>query len=123
MAREILTEEERIRRRNESKQRYAERKKAERERVKALLEQDTAAPNYKEMYEKATKELELLKNQNAEYKRVCESIAKKEEATKQNMRRLQTEANTKIQYMLDAIKHAYISMQFCANSPTTKEAE
>lgn len=123
MAREVLTEEERIRRRNESKQRYAEKKKAEREQAKALLANQEAMPDYKAMYQTAQKENELLKAKIAEYEKLCKSFAEREKVLRQNAQNIITEANAKIQYMLDAAKHAYISMQFAANSnDTSKEA-
>ena len=123
MARELLTEEERIRRRNESKQRYAEKKKAEREQAKALLANQEAMPDYKAMYQTAHEENELLKAKIAEYEKLCKSFAEREKLLRQNAQNIVTEANAKIQYMLDAAKHAYISMQFAANSnDTSKEA-
>lgn len=123
MARELLTEEERIRRRNESKQRYAEKKKAEREQAKALLANQEAMPDYKAMYQTAHEENELLKAKVAEYEKLCKSFAEREKLLRQNAQNIVTEANTKIQYMLDAAKHAYISMQFAANSTdSSKEA-
>ena len=123
MARELLTEEERIRRRNESKQRYAEKKKAEREQAKALLANQEAMPDYKAMYQTAHEENELLKAKIAEYEKLCKSFAEREKLLRQNAQNIVTEANAKIQYMLDAAKHAYISMQFAANSvDSSKEA-
>ena len=123
MAREILTEEERIRRRNESKQRYVERKKAEREQAKALLAGQEAMPDYKKMYEKLLEENNLLTAKNTEYEKLCKSFAEREKLLRQNSQNIVTEANAKIQYMLDAAKHAYISMQFAANSSdSSKEA-
>ena len=123
MARELLTEEERIRRRNESKQRYAEKKKAEREQAKALLANQEAMPDYKTMYQTAHEENELLKAKVAEYEKLCKSFAEREKLLRQNTQNIVTEANAKIQYMLDAAKHAYISMQFAANSAdSSKEA-
>jgi len=124
MARELLTEEERIRRRNESKQRYAEKKKAEREQAKALLANQEAMPDYKTMYQTAHEENELLKAKVAEYEKLCKSFAEREKLLRQNTQNIVTEANAKIQYMLDAAKHAYLSMQFAANSNDfTKEAK
>lgn len=127
MARAILTEEERIRRRNESKQRYVEKKRLEREQVKAIIAEQTAetiGPNYKTMYHKVLEENNLLTAKCAEYEKLCKSFAERERLLNQNSQNIVTEANTKIQYMLDAAKHAYISMQFAANSSnSSKEAE
>lgn len=127
MAREILTEEERIRRRNESKQRYAEKKRLEREQAKALMAEqsaEAAMPDYKTMYNKLLEENNLLTAKCAEYEKLCKSFAEREKLLRQNSQNIVTEANAKIQYMLDAAKHAYISMQFAANSSnTSKEAE
>lgn len=124
MAREVLTEEERIRRRNESKQRYAEKKKAEREQAKALLANQEAMPDYKAMYQTAHEENELLKAKLTEYEHIIKSYGERERLASQNAQTIKLEANAKIQYMLDAAKHAYLSMQFAANSNDfTKEAK
>jgi hypothetical protein len=125
MAREILTEEERIRRRNESKQRYVEKKRREKELAKANAEEIfEAAPDYKLMYENATEENNLLKAKLAEYEHIIKSYGERERLASQNTQNIKLEANAKIQYMLDAAKHAYLSMQFAANSSDfTKEAK
>lgn len=127
MAREILTEEERIRRRNESKQRYVEKKRLEREQAKALIAEQSAEavmPDYKTMYNKLLEENNLLTAKLTEYEHIIKSYGERERLASQNTQSIKLEANAKIQYMLDAAKHAYLSMQFAANSNEfTKEAK
>ena len=125
MAREILTEEERIRRRNESKQRYVEKKKAERELAKQLATMPAEAhPDWQAMYQKEHEENDLLKAKLAEYEHIIKSYGERDRLASQNIQNIKLEANAKIQYMLDAAKHAYLSMQFAANSNDfTKDAK
>lgn len=125
MAREILTEEERIRRRNESKQRYVEKKRKERELAKRLESiAEANCPDWHAMYQKEHEENDLLKAKLAEYEHIIKSYGERERLASQNTQNIRLEANAKIQYMLDAAKHAYLSMQFAANSNDfTKEAK
>ena len=128
MAREILTEEERIRRRNESKRRYVEKKRAERAQAEAVLveqiPEEANIPDYKRMYEEVAERNNLLEAKCAEYEHIIKSYGERERLASQNAQNIKLEANAKIQYMLDAAKHAYLSMQFAANSNDfTKEAK
>ena len=112
MAREKLTDEERAQRIAEAKQRYAEKKKQE----KATL-----AANYNSTVEKLEAENNMLKNKVAELEKICRAYAESNQANTQKIQSTLLEANTKIQYMLDCAKHAYLAMQFAANSTTIKE--
>lgn len=112
MARIKLTDEERAQRAAESKQRYAEKKKQE----KATL-----TANYNSTLEKLEAENNMLRNKVAELEKICRAYAESNQANTQKIQSTLLEANTKIQYMLDAAKHAYLSMQFAANSSTKEE--
>ena len=112
MARLTLTDEERAQRAAESKQRYAEKKK---------LEKQQQAANYNATLEKLEAENNMLKNKVAELEKICKAYAESNQTHTQKVQTILLEANTKIQYMLDCAKHAYLAMQFAANSTTTKE--
>ena len=104
----IYTEEERRQRQLESKRRYAEKKKAEKEAL-AIRGPVEAAPDYKAMYEEECKKTNMLTNKCVELEKLCKSFS--EQTQKATL-----EYNARTQYLLDCAKHAYISMQFAVDA-------
>lgn len=72
--------------------------------------------DYKKLYtEECTKTL-ALENKCAEYEKLCKSYCEKERKATETLQRAILEYNARTQYMLDAARHAYMSMQFAVNA-------
>ena len=111
----IYTEEERRQRQLESKRRYAEKKKAEKEAL-AIRGPVEAAPDYKAMYEEECKKTNMLTNKCVELEKLCKSFTEQTHQAKTAMQKATLEYNARTQYLLDCAKHAYISMQFAVDA-------
>ena len=68
-------------------------------------------PNYKAMYEQAMKELGAAQNKNVEYEKIIKSYAAQVTELQNINKQAMLEYNSRCDYMLDAVKHAYISIQ------------
>ena len=96
-----MTEEELKERKRISQKRWYEKQKAKK------LEQ---------------KKLEQSNNETTtdprieEFKKLCEIYKAQAEAAHKELTRATLEYNTRIKYMQDAVKHAYLSIQFATNA-------
>lgn len=122
MARKIYVNETE----DEKKARIAAYKKAYRERQKAKEAaygytkadvENTAqvvAPQVR--LAQLEQENNLLKAKLAEYEKICQSFANQADQSAKQMQSAALEYTARTKYMLDCVKHAYMSMQFAANA-------
>lgn len=84
--------------------------------VKAV--KSTEEKDYKQLY---LDECEVTKAQAVkinELEQLCKSFAEKEKQSTMELQRAALEYNARINYMLDCVKHAKISMELCAVAKT-----
>ena len=67
-------------------------------------------------------ENKTLKAKVAELEKLCKSFAEREQQTKTLLDKARADYNARINYMLDCVKHAYISMNFAVGT-TNKEGD
>lgn len=98
----------------EKKAEYAAAAKARREAKKnaALV----AQPNFEAECIKLTEENKRLNNRIANLEEVCKAYATRDKEHETTFRKATMEYNARLQYALDAVKHAYLSIQFAMNS-------
>lgn len=85
---------------------------------KAATENTTVEPVVKTTDLEA--ENKILKAKVAELEKLCKSFAEREQQTKALFDKARADYNARINYMLDCVKHAYISMNFAVDA-TNKE--
>lgn len=68
--------------------------------------------NYKKLYEKEVENSKVLQIKLDEYEKIIKSLAEKASQAHNDLQSATLEYNTKIKYMLDCARHAYMSMQF-----------
>lgn len=104
-----MTEEQKAKKK-EYQRRYLEKKR------RLALENNTADNNWEALYKNAQKEIDTLNAKLEQYVQLCESYAKRENEYKTALQKATLEYNARTDYVLDCIKHAYISAQFAVNS-------
>ena len=60
---------------------------------------------------------------NTELEKLCKAYAEKAQAAENALHRATMEYNARNEYMLDCVKHAYISIQFAVAAATKKKGE
>ena len=111
MAKE-LTQEEREKR-NAYKREWARAKAAKLKADKEIeANKDNLATEYKQM--KAA--YETLTAKYAEMQKICQSYATRATKAEELLQRATLEYNARTKYMLDCVKHAYLSIQFAEAS-------
>ena len=58
----------------------------------------------------------LLKAKVAQYEKLCQSFANQADQSTKQIQAITLEYNARTKYMLDCVKHAYMSMQFAVNA-------
>lgn len=76
----------------------------------------TQEPNYKKLYQEEHEKSTMLANRCTEYEKLCKAYAEKTNQTQELLKQATLEYNAKIDYMLDCVKHAYISIQMARNT-------
>ena len=77
--------------------------------------------DYKKLYEDECKKTQSLEIKLAEYEKICKAFNEKERQLTSTLHSATLEYNARAQYMLDCIKHAYMSIQFSINATNKKE--
>jgi tRNA A37 threonylcarbamoyladenosine dehydratase len=73
-----------------------------------------ATPDYKKLYVAETNKTKVLENKVAELEKLCKSFAEQANIAKDSLQRATLEYNTRTDYMLDCVKHAYVSIQMAS---------
>lgn len=79
--------------------------------------------NYKKLYEKEVENNKVLLIKLEEYDKIMKSLAEKASQAHNTLKSATLEYNARIKYMLDCVKHAYMSMNFAAKADDTKIQE
>lgn len=115
MARKIYvneTEAEKKARIAAYKKAYNERQKAKKAGVTDLSQ--IVAPQTR--IAQLEQENNLLKAKVAQYEKICQSFANQADQSTKQIQAITLEYNARTKYMLDCVKHAYMSMQFAVNA-------
>lgn len=73
-------------------------------------------PDYKELYKAECEKTKTLENKIAEYEKICKAFSEKANQANQALQSATMEYNARVRYMLDCVKHAYISIQLSNNT-------
>lgn len=82
--------------------------------------QETQEPketNYRKLYRDKCAELKASEAKCAELEHICKAMAEQKAQAETQLKQTVLEYETKIQFMLDACKHAYVSMQLAVAKP------
>ena len=79
--------------------------------VKPTEAENTPILDYEVEYNKAIKELNIAQNKSAEYEKIINAYAQQAKDAQVQLQKAMLEYNSRCEYMLDAVKHAYISIQ------------
>lgn len=78
-------------------------------------------PNYRKLYRDKCEELKVAENKINELQQICRALTEQKNFAENKLKQATLEYNTRVQYVLDVIKHAYLSTQF-AISASKKES-
>lgn len=67
--------------------------------------------------------LNLYRNKEEQFTKIVQAYQEREQKLQQTLQQVTLEYNSRTQYFLDCVKHAYVSMQFAVNSVKTTEKE
>ena len=67
--------------------------------------------------------LNLYRNKEEQFTKIVQAYQEREQKLQQTLQQVTLEYNSRTQYFLDCVKHAYVSMQFAVNSAKTTEKE
>lgn len=88
------------------------------------------ATDYKTLYEAAlthSKEVEAklntAENKNAELEKICKSYAEQANNASNALQKMALEYDARTKYMLDCVKHAYLSIQFAVNATDNNKGD
>lgn len=90
--------------------------KKARENATPKAEENTTVPDWQKLYTEECAKNKVLENKVAEFEKLCKSYSERERQATEALQRATLEYNARAQYMLDAARHAYMSMQFAANA-------
>lgn len=99
---------------------WAKKHAADCVKAQAVAHTDTEVTDYKKLYMAEVAKNKTLENKVAEYENICKSYATRVQNAENALKSATLEYNARIKYMLDCSKHAYISMQFAAESKGDK---
>ena len=117
-----LTAEQKVKQSQALKEAWAKRKAAKMvaDTVKAA---EALQPNYKEMYHDAMKQLDAANAKNTELEKICKSYAEQANNANKALQTMALEYDARTKYMLDCVKHAYLSIQFATNATDNNKGE
>ena len=78
------------------------------------------AIDYKKIYEEERKKNIALENKNTELEKICKSFSEKAAKAQETLQNATLEYNARVKYMLDAVRHSYISIQMASDTPQTQ---
>ena len=111
-----LTPEQKARRSQALKE-YWEKRRA------AKMVAEEVQPDYKTMYENAMQQLNTANAKNAELEKICKSYAEQANNTSNALQKMALEYDARTKYMLDCVKHAYLSIQFATNATDNNKGD
>ena len=103
-----------------SKKMWAD-KRAAKEAAQKEAEQIANSIDYKKLYEETVKEKQAAESKLAEYENIIKAFAERERKATETLKKATLEYNALTNYMMDCVKHAYLSLQFAANTFENKE--
>ena len=74
------------------------------------------APNYRKLYREKCAELKATEAKLAELQHICKSFAEQKAQIETKFKQTALEYKAIAQYMLDVVKHSYLSLQFARQS-------
>lgn len=81
----------------------------------------TSEPDYKALYLDSAAKLKSVENKTNELEKLCKSYAELAKQAQDTLQNATLEYNAKTEYMLDCVKHAYLSIQFALTATTKKK--
>lgn len=82
-----------------------------------------AAVDWEAMYNDAMRQLNAASNKITELEKICRTYATQAETSNKALQKSTLEYNARTQYMLDCVKHAYLSIQFATNAVESNKGE
>lgn len=76
----------------------------------------TKSQNIQDTSKDLEQELKASKARVAELEKLCVSYRTQAENSDKTLKRMTLEYNSRVQYMLDCVKHSYLSIQFAVNA-------
>lgn len=89
------------------------------ETTKKSNETTKATPDYEKLYLTECSKTKALELKVEELTKICKSLSEQNNKLQNDLQNAALEYNARTEYMLDAVKHTYISIQFAKNTPTT----
>ena len=78
---------------------------------------ETTKPlDYEKLYKEECAKTKTLENKVTEYEKLCKSFSEQATAAKNALQNATLEYDARVKYMLDCVRHAYISIQLSANT-------
>lgn len=111
-----LTPEQREQRSRALKAYWEKRRAANATKVKPTVAWDA-------MYHDAMKQLETANAKNAELEKICKSYAEQANNAANSLQKMALEYDARTKYMLDCVKHAYLSIQFAVNATDNNKGD
>ena len=84
-------------------------------------EQAQGAPDYKALYTAECAKTKALENKVIEFEKLCKAYAERERQANSTLQRATLEYNARVKYMIDCIRHAYLSVQLAENASEQKK--
>lgn len=117
-----LTPEQKARRSQALKE-YWEKRRAAKMVAETARVAEEVQPDYKTMYEDAMKQLETANAKNVELEKICKSYAEQANNAANSLQKMALEYDARTKYMLDCVKHAYLSIQFAVNATDNNKGD
>ena len=94
----------------------------EKKRAAKMIAEETQ-PDYKTMYENAIKQLSAANAKNTELEKICKSYVEQANNATNSLQKMALEYDARTKYMLDCVKHAYLSIQFAVNATDNNKGD
>lgn len=117
-----LTPEQKARRSQALKE-YWEKRRAAKMVAETAKIAETIQPDYKTMYEDTVKQLNAANAKNVELEKICKSYAEQANNASNALQKMALEYDARTKYMLDCVKHAYLSIQFATNATDNNKGD
>lgn len=102
---------------------YWEKRRAAKMVAETAKVTETVQPDYATMYNEAVKQLTTEVAKNAELEKICKSYAEQANNASNALQKMALEYDARTKYMLDCVKHAYLSIQFAINATDNNKGD
>lgn len=102
---------------------YWEKRRAAKIVAETARVAEEVQPDYRAMYEDAMKQLETANVKNVELEKICKSYAEQANNAANSLQKMALEYDARTKYMLDCVKHAYLSIQFAVNATDNNKGD